>query len=89
MVLPHAIKFYYERPPQVKDKLERLRLILEHCGGPSRPTLYYHIASLFDAMGQPRTLAQLGFKEEQVAEIAERVGEEALHDPNIAFAPTY
>ncbi len=88
IVLPHVIKFYYERSPQVKGKLERLRLILETVEGlPSRPTLYHHVVGLYNAIDQPYTLTQLGFKEEQVAEIAEKVGEEALHDPDIAFAP--
>lgn len=88
VILPHVVKYYYEHAPNVREKLEKLRVILESVEGmPSKPTLYHHIIDLYRDIGQPYTLKQLGIVEDQVAEIAERIAEEALHDPDIAFAP--
>lgn len=88
VILPHVVKYYYEHAPNVKEKLERLRMILESVEGlPGRPTLYHHIIDLYRDIGQPYTLTQLGIGEDRVTEMAERIAEEALHDPDIAFAP--
>lgn len=88
LILPHVVKYYYQKAPEVRGKLERLRLTLEAAEGlPGRPTLYHHIVELFKEIGQPYTATQLGVGRRELDEVSARVAEEALHDPDMAFAP--
>ncbi|MCE4598925.1 MAG: iron-containing alcohol dehydrogenase [Desulfurococcales archaeon] len=87
LVLPYVVEYNY-RSSSARSKYERLRRILEDINGlPAMATLADHIKSLYKTVGQPLRIRDLGVSEGKYKSVVDYVSQEALHDPNISFAP--
>jgi len=87
ILLPRIVALYYS-DERARAKYERLRRILEELDGAEhRDDLAGHIFRLYEAVGAPQRLRDLGVEKPRLEAVAARVAEEAFHDPDIAYAP--
>ena len=78
----------YEEVPGVREKYERLRIVLEEAYGlPKRGSLLEHVKALYGEIGQPTRFRELGVQRDRFVEAAGKAAELALHDPDAAFSP--
>lgn len=87
IVTPRVVRLNYG-DERARAKYERLRSILEDVHGlPHEDDLAGHIYRLYERVGAPSRLRDLGVEEARLREVAGRVAEAALHDADIAYAP--
>nr|MEB3816989.1 iron-containing alcohol dehydrogenase [Desulfurococcales archaeon] len=87
IVLPRVVELNYS-DAGARKKYETLKSVLENIDGlPRASSLTEHLYRLYEKVGAPRGLRDLGVEREKVEDVAAWVAEEALHDPDIAYAP--
>ena len=87
LVLPYVVDYNYESE-DAKAKYEYAKKVIEELlGRPRMDRLSDHIRELYEEIGQPTRLRELGVSREDFESVKKTVAEEALHDPDIAYNP--
>lgn len=87
LVLPYVVDYNYESE-EARAKYEYAKKVLEELlGSPRTDRLSDHIRRLYEEIGQPTRIRELGISREDFESVKKAVAEEALHDPDIAYNP--
>ncbi|MCE4621178.1 MAG: iron-containing alcohol dehydrogenase [Desulfurococcales archaeon] len=87
LVLPYVVDYNYESE-EARAKYEYAKKVIEELlGRPRMVRLSDHIRKLYEEIGQPTRIRELGVSREDFESVKKTVAEEALHDPDIAYNP--